>query len=140
MDPLDGNAFIGRGWAFPIAASATGGIAMVKGAEEIEQAIYLILSTTPGERPMRPEFGCGLIDFVFSPMEPATFGEIAFRVEEALDRWEPRVNVLDVDVKVHPDTTAMLLIDLTYELRDSYDRRSLVFPFYVIPRHEEQLT
>ena len=132
-----GNAFIGRGWAFPLGVSSTGGIAMVRGTEEIEQSIYLILSTTPGERPMRPEFGCGLVDYVFAPMDPGTFGEISVAVGEALDRWEPRIEVLDVDVDLHPGDDSVVLIQLGYRLRDTYDRRSLVFPFYVIPNHEE---
>lgn len=132
-----GNAFIGRGWSFPLSVGTTGGMAMVSGLEELEQAIFLILSTTPGERPMRPEFGCGLIDYVFAPIEPGTFGEISFRVEEALSRWEPRIEVVDVTVGPDPADEAKLLIELSYRVRDTYDRRSLVFPFYVIPRHEE---
>lgn len=130
-------AFVGRGWGFPLRAGSNGGIAMVRGHQEVEQSIYLILSTTPGERPMRPEFGCGLIDFVYTAIDPTAFGQIAVRVENALDRWEPRIDVLDVRVGQHADEPATLLIELDYRLRESYDRRNLVFPFYVIPRHEE---
>ncbi len=137
MQNESGEAFIGRGWAFPMAANPTGGMAMVRGLEEIEQAIFLVLSTTPGERPMRPEFGCGLVDFVFAPMEPAVFGEISFLVETALDRWEPRIEVTEVIVEPDPNRAAVLLIGVGYRIRDNYDRRSLVFPFYVIPQHEE---
>lgn len=120
-----------------MAANPTGGMSMVRGVEEIEQAIFLVLSTTPGERPMRPEFGCGLVDFVFAPMEPAVFGEISFLVETALDRWEPRIEVTEVVVEPDPHRAAVLLIEVGYRIRDNYDRRSLVFPFYVIPQHEE---
>jgi phage baseplate assembly protein W len=131
------TALIGRGWAFPLGVDVKGGILVVGGIEEIEQAIHLILATTPGERPMRPEFGCNLADFVFEPMEPTTFGRIAFSVEEAMRRWEPRIVVDDVSVRPDPDREECVLIELQYRIRESYDRRSLVVPFYIIPEHEE---
>ena len=66
------DEFIGRGWAFPLRVDATGGIALVSREREIEEAIRLILGTSPGERPMRPEFGCRIHDYVFSPADSAT--------------------------------------------------------------------
>ena len=131
------SALVGRGWAFPLGVDVKGGIRIVSGAEEIEQAIYLILATTPGERPMRPEFGCNLADFVFEPIEPSTFGRIAFAVEQALRRWEPRIDVDDVSVGPDQTREGAVLIAVTYQIRDTYDRRSLVVPFYVIPENEE---
>lgn len=131
------ETLVGRGWAFPLGVDVKGGIRIVGGVEEIEQAVYLILATTPGERPMRPEFGCNLADFVFEPIEPSTFGRIAFTVEEALRRWEPRIDVDDVSVGPDPDREGAVLIAVTYRIRDTYDRRSLVVPFYVIPADEE---
>lgn len=130
-------AFVGRGWGFPLRIGGSGGIAMVRSFEGVEQSIYLILSTTPGERPMRPEFGCGLVELVYAPCDATTFGQIAVRVEDALDRWEPRIDVLDVDVGPHPEESGTLLIRVDYQLRETYDRRNLVFPFYIIPHHEE---
>jgi phage baseplate assembly protein W len=131
------SALVGRGWAFPLAVDVNGGIRIVGGVDEIEQAVYLILATTPGERPMRPEFGCNLADFVFEPIEPSTFGRIAFAVEQALRRWEPRIDVDDVTVGPDPDREGAVLIVVTYRISNTYDRRSLVVPFYVIPEHEE---
>lgn len=130
-------AFVGRGWTYPVAPSTVGGIGTAEGVENVEQAIYLILATTPGERPMRPEFGCPLVDHMFAPLEPATYGRVAADVEQALRRWEPRIDVHGVDVGPDPDHEGVLLIKLTYSLRDAYDRRNLVFPFYVIPEHRE---
>ena len=86
---------------------------------------------------MRPEFGCNLADFVFEPIEPSTFGRIAFAVEQALRRWEPRIDVDDVTVGPDPDREGAVLIVVTYRISNTYDRRSLVVPFYVIPEHEE---
>lgn len=80
--------FIGRGWAFPLRVSATGGIGMVEREREIEEAIRLVLGTAPGERPMRPEFGCGIHEYVFAPADGATAGRIAAEVRAALVRWE----------------------------------------------------
>jgi phage baseplate assembly protein W len=131
------SAFIGSGWAFPIRPSSTGGITTVTGEEDIRRAIHLILGTTPGERPMRPEFGCPLIEFVYAPMNSGTFGAIAFEVEQALRRWEPRIELEDVLVYPYPGVDACLAISVTYHLRHTFDRRNLVFPFYVIPDHPE---
>ena len=101
-----GPSFIGRGWSYPVAPNTVGGTGIVGGSDKIEQAIYLILATTPGERPMRAEFGCGLIDYIFASLEPATFGRIAAEVENAIKRWEPRVDLHGVDVVPDPDPTA----------------------------------
>jgi phage baseplate assembly protein W len=130
------SELIGRGWHYPLRCGQNGAVSLVDGVEEIEQAIYLILATAPGERPMRPEFGCPLIDYVFAPLDATTMGEIAFEVRRALERWEPRVTVHDVTVRPDADRGAAVLIDITYQIRDTYDRRSLVFPFYVIPPHD----
>lgn len=125
--------FVGAGWAFPVHVDDRGGIALVSGHREVEQAIRLILGTAHGERPMRPEFGCGIHDHVFAPADVTTAGRIAYEVREALRRWEPRIDVLDVEVTIDPDQAATLYIDISYCLRDTNDPRNLVFPFYVIP-------
>ncbi|MFI0466237.1 GPW/gp25 family protein [Saccharopolyspora sp. 5N102] len=125
--------FIGRGWAFPLRVGATGGIAMVEREQEIEEAIRLVLGTAPGERPMRPEFGCGIHEYVFAPSDGATAGRIAQEVRSALRRWEPRIDVTDVVVAFDTVEEGVLYIDVHYTLRATNDRRNLVFPFYTIP-------
>jgi uncharacterized protein len=130
--------FIGRGWAFPLHTDATGSIALVSGEREIVESIRLILATAPGERPMRPEFGCAIHDLVFAPADAATAGEIAYAVRRALEQWEPRITLDDVVVDFAESDTGTLLIDIHYRLRDSNDPRNLVFPFYVIPTHESE--
>ncbi|MFI7022288.1 GPW/gp25 family protein [Micromonospora sp. NPDC049900] len=128
--------FIGAGWAFPLRFDAGGGIALVNREREIVEAIRLILGTAPGERPMRPEFGCAIHDFVFAPADENTAGQVAFEVRAALDRWEPRIEVTDVLVGFDEVTAGTLYIDLRYVLRGTNDPRNLVFPFYVIPSHD----
>lgn len=127
------QAFIGAGWAFPLQTSAAGGVALADGATRIEQSIWLILGTARGERPMRPEFGCSLHEYVFGPADVTTAGLVARDVREALRRWEPRIDVSDVVVEPDPDDRAMLAISISYTIRSSNDSRNLVFPFYVIP-------
>jgi phage baseplate assembly protein W len=128
--------FIGRGWAFPVRTDATGSVALVSGDQEILESIRLILGTAPGERPMRPEFGCAIHDLVFAPADSATAGQIAYAVRVALERWEPRITLTDVVVGFDAVEQGTLLIDIRYTLRDSNDPRNLVFPFYVIPPHD----
>lgn len=127
------SEFIGSGWAFPLRTDATGGMATVSGRQEIEEAIRLILGTSYGERPMRPEFGCGIHDFVFAPADATTAGKIGFEVRASLRRWEPRIDVLDVEVGYDDESPSTLYIDVRYQVKGTNDRRNLVFPFYVIP-------
>jgi phage baseplate assembly protein W len=128
--------FIGAGWAFPPTTDATGGIALVTREREIEQAIRLILGTARGERPMRPEFGCRIHDHVFGPANGATAGQIAYDVREALERWEPRIAVIEVGVGYDRIDSGVLYVDVSYEIAGTNDPRNLVFPFYVIPDQE----
>ncbi|WP_405059078.1 GPW/gp25 family protein [Kribbella sp. NBC_01505] len=127
--------FVGAGWAFPLRTDATGSIALVRDEREIAESIRLILGTAPGERRMRPEFGCGIHDHVFAPADATTAGAIAAEVRTALDRWEPRITVLAVDVLLHEAGRGILYVDLQYAIRGTNDPRNLVFPFYVIPDH-----
>lgn len=132
-----GEQFVGSGWAFPLRTDASGRIALVSHEREIEEAMRLVLATAPGERPMRPEFGCAVHDLVFAPVNERTAGRIQYEVAACLDRWEPRIEVRGVDVSVDPDNQAVLYIDVRYSIRGTNNPRSLVFPFYVIPSHEE---
>ena len=125
--------FIGRGWAFPLRTDATGGIALVTREREIEEAIRLILGTAPGERPMRPEFGCRIHEYVFSSADGSPASSIAAEVKSALRRWEPRIDVEDVLVSFDARDASVMYIDIRYAIRRTNDRRNLVFPFYVIP-------
>ena len=128
--------FIGAGWAFPLRTDSAGGIALVTREREIEESIRLILGTAYGERPMRPEFGCGIHDEIFGLADATTFGRIAADVRRSLRRWEPRIDVRDVDVTPDPQDQSTLYIDIRYTIGSVNDPRNLVFPFYVIPAEE----
>ena len=130
--------FVGAGLAFPLRTDATGAIALVRGDQEIQEAIRLILSTSPGERPMRPTFGCGINDYVFASADAATGGLIAREVRQALAMWEPRITVNDVIVSYVRASAGELYIGITYTINATNSLRNLVFPFYVIPEHREE--
>jgi phage baseplate assembly protein W len=109
---------------------------MVRGHTELGQAMRLILSTYPGERPMRPEFGSRLRDYVFRAATPDTIAELTDEVRRALLRWEPRVDIEQVTAAPDHDDPSQLYIDIWYRPKGTNDRRNLVFPFYTIPDDE----
>jgi uncharacterized protein len=125
--------FVGRGIAFPLRLDATGAIALVEHEREIQEAIRLILATSEGERPMRPDFGCRIHDYIFASPDPSTRSRIAYAVSEALRRWEPRIEVAGVEVNPDPGEPSTLFIDISYSIKGTNDPRNLVFPFYTIP-------
>ena len=129
--------FVGSGIAFPMRVAPSGGIALVSREREIEEAIRLILGTSPGERPMRPEFGSRIAEHVFGPANASTAGQLAYEIRVALERWEPRIDVEDVEVSFDSVDTGVLYLDVQYRIRGTNDPRNLVFPFYVIPQHEQ---
>jgi phage baseplate assembly protein W len=127
-----GNEIVGQGWAFPLQVDAQGGLALTNDRNELEQAISIILRTSPGQRVMRPEFGSRLFELAFAPNNSQTAARARRLVEEALGMWEPRITVVSVDARPDPKEDHRLLIEITYEVKATHDRRSLVHPFYLI--------
>ena len=124
---------VGRGWAFPPHIGPQGGLALTHERNELDQAIYVILSTAPGERVMRPTFGCRLHDLIFAPNNSHTAARARRYVEEALGMWEPRIRVTQVDVRQDAEAANALIVEIHYEVKATHDQRSLVYPFYLIP-------
>ena len=127
---------IGSGLAFPLQVDRRGGIALARDEQDIDQAIQLILGTAPGERPMRPEFGCGVHDFVFDTIDAGTVGRMEEAIRSALSRWEPRIEVRSVDFDLTHAVEGLLTIDIGFTVRATNTDRNLVYPFYVIPAEE----
>lgn len=125
--------FLGTGWAFPPTTDGRGGVALVVGEESIVRAIRIILETPVGARVMRPTFGSRLHELVFAPFSADTFGRAVTYVQEALGFWEPRIDVLNVDVGPDPDEAQRLLVKIEYRIKATHDERSLVYPFYQLP-------
>ena len=127
---------IGSGLAFPLQVDRRGGSAQARDEQDIDQAIERVLGTAPGERPMRPEFGCGVHDFVFDSIDASTVGRMELAIRDALDRWEPRVFVETVEFNLDYVGEGRLIIDIGYRVRATSTMRNLVYPFYVIPAEE----
>jgi phage baseplate assembly protein W len=96
----------------------------------------LILSTAPGERPMRPNFGCGIHDYVFESVDAYVVGRLEREIRIAIDRWEPRIEITQISVDTSEAEAGRLPIEVEYVVRATNDRRNLVYPFYVIPAEE----
>jgi phage baseplate assembly protein W len=136
------NSFIGAGWSFNplrggLGVDGNGNVGLMQGDQDVAKSIFIILSTAPGERVMRTEFGCGIHDLVFATANPQTFAMISYEVKQALGRWEPRIEVTDVKVAPDQDYPERLIIDINYRLVKTNNERNLVYPFYIIPRNEE---
>jgi uncharacterized protein len=127
-----GKAFLGRGWKFPVRLEpATGNIAMSEYEQDIDEAIRIILGTAPGERLMRPDFGCGIHRLVFDTISRATIGLVESRVREAMVKFEPRIEVLALEVSTKDAANGRLEILLKYRVRETNNEFNLVFPFYL---------
>lgn len=133
----DGPSFAGRGISWPMGVDHTGSLALTRGAEDIDRSMRIVLATAPGERVMRPQFGCRIWEMMFEPVTANLLGSMAEAVHDAVAQWEPRVEVQSVDVHPDPDDASLVRIAVRFTVRTTNDERNLVFPFYVIPREED---
>ena len=131
------SEILGSGLAFPLSVDHRGAIALASGTEDIDQAIHLILSTAPGERPMRPEFGCEIHDYLFDSLDANTVAKMEEAVRAALARWEPRIGVEQVEFDLSDVEQGLLSFTVRYTVRATNHRRNLVYPFYLIPAEPE---
>src|SRR5215203_3632458 len=130
------SEILGSGLAFPLQVDARGALSLAGGEDDIAQAIELILGTAPGERDMRPEFGCAVHDLVFDTIDAAMIGKLETAIRAALDRWEPRIEVRSLDFDLGSVDAGRLVITIGYTVRATNHQRNLVYPFYVIPEEE----
>lgn len=137
------RAFLGTGMALRINLSPQGELVMDMGVDgdgeipmssyddHVRQSILLIMETAPGERVMRPDFGAGLQSLVFSPVSAATAALVQHQVTDALTNFEPRIDVLNVEVTEDPSQPGLLQIDLQYRVRKTDTMFNLVYPFFL---------
>lgn len=131
------SAHLGTGLAFPLGVDARGHLLLARDEEDVEQAIAIILATAPGERPMRPEFGCDVHNLVFASIDALTLGQVEHAVRVALDRWEPRIDVQAVNFDLRRVGDGVLGVTIDYRIRATNSIRNLVHPFYLIPAEEQ---
>lgn len=130
------RAILGSGWKFPIRLSGRGGFSLSHEEQDVAEAIWIVLSTARGERIMRPEFGCGVQDYVFAPNNANTRGAVAYQAQQALIRWEPRIDVVDVRADDDPGQANLLLISIDYRIRANNAFHNLVYPFFLLEGQE----
>jgi phage baseplate assembly protein W len=127
-----GKEFMGRGWAYPFRVDrASGRVATVADEEDIGQSIRIILGTAKGERPMRPDFGCGIHDLPHGTIDTATIAQIKRDVADALRVYEARIDVLAVTVDPANRIDGKLVINIDYRVRQTNQPGNIVFPFYI---------
>lgn len=124
--------FLGRGWKFPVNTDIKGRVKMSEHEEDIREAIWIILSTSKGERVMRPDFGCGIYDLVFDYINITTMGMAENSVREALNLWEPRIELINVNASPDNEKEGKLIINIDYNVRTTNNRFNLVYPFYLM--------
>jgi hypothetical protein len=132
----DAKAYLGTGLNFPIKMNGRGEISLVSGNVDIEQSIRIILGTRPGERVMRPTFGCRAYELMFDPISATTISLLQEYVYDALRMWEPRIDVLSVDVTSDEGNNGALMAEIEYEVKATHDTRSIVYPFYIEAEEE----
>ena len=130
-DSIEQQDFLGRGWAMPVQLDPrTGQVASVAYEEDIRQSLLIILETAPGERVMRPNFGCGIHELVFTVVDSTAIELIRSTVQEALVRCEARIDVLNITVDEEATSEGKLLVEIEYRVRKTNQTGNLVFPFY----------
>lgn len=123
--------FLGVGVGSPIETDASGALRLASYEDSVRQSIWLILGCAPGERVMRPDFGCGIHDLVFDAFTSSTGGQVAEAVRDALLRFEPRIDVQDIQIEPSGDAGEVLLISIDYNVRATNNAFNLVYPFYL---------
>jgi phage baseplate assembly protein W len=123
--------FLGRGWSFPPTFNlALPGVEMLEQEADIASSLEILLSTTPGERVMFPEFGCNLEEFVFETFDTTTQTLMTDIIETAILYFEPRIDLEKVSLDSTRALEGVVLIDITYRVRTTNSRFNFVYPFY----------
>jgi phage baseplate assembly protein W len=123
--------FLGIGWKFPPTLNDNFMLKTSQYEEDIKEAIWIILSTSKGERIMRPDFGCGIHDFVFESISSGLVELIKRSVSEALHLWEPRITLLEISVSTENLNSGLLVIEIKYIVNMTNNSFNLVYPFYL---------
>lgn len=132
---VDARAFLGRGWSFPVRVDdREGTIRLAEYETDIQQSIWIILSTSKGERVMRPEFGCGIHDLVFEVINTTSLTDIEENVREALALFESRIEVKQVKAISNAGIDGQVRISIDYEVRGTNNQLNFVYPFYITER------
>jgi phage baseplate assembly protein W len=125
------KSFLGQGWKFPISLNDLNKIEISEYEQNIKESIMIILGTRKNERVMRPDFGCGIHDFVFEVISSSRIGHMETSITDALTRFEPRIELLDVDISIDKSSNGVLIIKISYMVIKTNNRFNIVYPFYI---------
>ena len=125
------KSYLGKGLAFPLQMNARREFALVGAEKDIEQSIFIILSTRPGERVMRPTFGCRAHELLFEMRDATTLSLLRKYVEDALSFWEPRIEVMSVSTSIDESDDSSIFVQIDYQIKESHDVRSIIYPFFL---------
>jgi phage baseplate assembly protein W len=131
----DGHFFLGTGWSFPPTFSRNSySIEMVSDDLDIRQSLWVLFSTSVGERVMLPEYGSSLWQMLFRNVTTTLMTQIEEIVSNAVLYWEPRIDVDSVSVQPDASQDGLVLITLSYTIRKTNARNNLVYPFYLLEK------
>jgi hypothetical protein len=128
---MNGSGIIGQGWSFPIKVNAKGGLDWSSGPARIQAAMWMILSTTAGERLMLPGFGAVIKDYVFESNSELTCAQLESGIQKALTEWEPRIQVVAVQATLSTEQDSLVLVSIDYQIRDTNELYNMVYPFFL---------
>ena len=126
---MNSLTFLGRGWKFPLDFE-NGSVVMSEAEEDIEESLRILLGTHPGERLMRPDFGCNISKYCFNDYSEATLTQITEEIKEAVQLFEPRIQIENIDIKAEAMDEVMEIC-IYYKIIATNSRRNLVYPFYI---------
>jgi phage baseplate assembly protein W len=136
----DEKAFLGKGLRFPVSINLNGGVSSSQLEENVRQSLFVILGTAPGERVNRPTFGCRIHDLMFAPNNQVTAARAEVYCEEAIYKFEPRVEKIACRAQPNPDEPNRLDLRIEYVIAGKNDKRNLVFPFYLKTEEDDQVS
>lgn len=127
---MNSKSFLGTGWSFPPSFTSNG-LVTVSAEQDIYESLWILLSTTPGERVMQPAYGCGLKAHVFDNLDESSFAVMRDLIEKAILFFEPRVTVELIDINDEHYLEGKILLNIVYRVRSTNNRYNLVYPFYL---------
>jgi phage baseplate assembly protein W len=131
MRLVNGSSIIGQGWSFPVKINAKGGLDWSTGPDRIKAAIWIVLSTSLGERLMLSDFGAGIKDYVFEPNSTMVRAQLESAITKALTQWEPRIQLVSVQATQSPVEDSLVLVNISYQIRDTNELYNMVYPFFL---------
>lgn len=128
---MEYRSYLGKAWSYPPELDAENKMTiLVENEENIRQSLWTLLSTSPGERVHRYEFGCPIRKYVFEIMDTTTQTLIREEIEKSIILFEPRINLNSVKLDIHQNDGIMNII-LDYTVRQTNRRSNMVYPFYL---------